>query len=105
MSSMVLPLRFRNISVLAISRSSPLSSSSRLVPFIFTMPSTLGMTIFMLVSMSAVAAISQSSIPLKDFSMGKMLSTAGKRVITLSAVISERVRSKPAFRSFLVRVE
>ena len=60
---------------------------------------------FMDVSIELVAAISQSSSPLKALSIGTMLSTAGNSWITFSAVMPDKVRSKPALRSFLVRVE
>ena len=59
----------------------------------------------MQVSTSEVAASSQSRSPAKAFSIGMSVSTAGNRVITFSAVMSTRLRSKPALMSFFDLVE
>ena len=82
-----------------------LSLRLRSLPEILSMPSTEGITRFMLVSIWVVAASSQSRSPSKLVSMGMRVSTAGNRVITFSAVIFTRLRSNPADRSFLFRVE
>ena len=96
---------FLNNRILAILVNSLLSCRRRFSPEIRMMPSMEGSTTFMHVSMSAVAASSQSRSPPKDWSMGMMLSTAGNKVITFSAVMSTRFRSNPALMSSLLRVE
>ena len=63
-----------------------------------------GVRMLIVVSMSAVAAISRFSSPLKDFSSGITVSMAGIISITFSAVMSEKFRLNPVFRSFFVRV-
>ena len=63
-----------------------------------------GLVMLIVVSISAVAAISMFSSPLNDFRSGITLSIAGSISITFSAVIFEKFRLKPVLRSFLVCV-
>ena len=64
----------------------------------------LGVMMFMQVSRLAVAAISQSTRPLKEFSRGMIVSMAGIMAITFSVVTSVRLKSNPVLMSFLLRV-
>ena len=96
---------FLNISSLASFMNSGLSSRTTSLPLIFMIPFIDLVTKFILVSKSVVAAISQSSIPLNEVSIGIIESTAGNSWTTLSAVMSERFRSKPALMSCLLLVE
>ena len=105
MLSMELESLSLNIRVLRNLLRLSLSARERFLPSILTIPLMLGMMMLIEVSIEAVAAISQSSSPLKAWSIGIMLSTAGKRLMTFSAVTLDRVKSKPAFRSSFVLPE
>ena len=74
-------------------------------PLILRIPFTLGMMRFMFVSNAAVAATSQFSSPWKDFSRGMIVSIEGIRLMTLSAVMSSKLRLNPALRSFFDLLE
>ena len=96
---------FLNSSFLASVLNISLSDIDRSSPLILMTPLMLGITMFILVSICAVHAISQFSRPLNDFSRGMSVSTEGMRSMTFSAVMSMRLRLNPVLRSFLVFVE
>ena len=105
MSSMKPVFLFLNKSFLASVWNISFSLIVRFFPLILITPFMDGMTMFMLVSRSEVAATSQFRSPVKDLSIGMIVSIAGIRLTTFSAVISLKLMSNPVLRSFLLRVE
>ena len=99
------PVLSLNISLRAISLNAVLSESVRSSPLMRMTPLMLGVSMVMVVSMLAVADTVQFSSPLNDLSIDITESTAGIISMTFSAVMSLSWRSKPVWRSRLVRVE
>ena len=101
MSSVSFLLKSRRLATLP---NWPVLITLRSLPETRTSPSSVGMITLRLVSICAVAEMSQLSLPSKAFSTGKSESTAGSRLMISPADIRDRFRLTPADMSWRERV-